>query len=169
MKLLFKITNKLLSSVRADLVRSHEFAAERVGFLSCRFGALSNDGLVILACAYHPIEDADYVENQGYGALMGSEAIRKALYYTYRHSVGMFHIHIHGHYGGPRFSRIDENEARKFVPHFFHARNTAPHGAIILSLDSACGFCWLPGAIQSAGLVAQATLCFDMEHALQYR
>lgn len=144
MKAIFKCTDKLLTTVRSDLVRPHEFAAERVGFLSCRFGSLPNGGFVILACGYHPVEDTDYIDDQAYGALIGPSAIRKALQHTYNYAVGMFHVHMHAHRDKPGLSTIDKNEMAKLVPNFFNARNTVPHGALVLSVDSACGFFWLP-------------------------
>jgi hypothetical protein len=142
-RILFKATSGLVAGIRADLRRSHAFAAERVGFVACRFGRLRR-GLVILAHDYHAVADEDYLDKPGFGALMGSGAIRKALGHTYRVPVGMFHVHLHDHRGVPQFSSIDDRETRKFVPDFFNARSTVPHGAIVLSADAACGFAWLP-------------------------
>jgi hypothetical protein len=56
--------------------------------------------------------------------------------------VAIFHIHLHHHRGTPRFSATDLQENPKFIPDFFNVAPHLPHGAIVLSLDSACGYCW---------------------------
>lgn len=146
MRIKFKIASSLLASVKADLLRPHPFAYERVGFLACRIGSLLPSGLVIIAGQYNRIDDDDYVPDESVGAMMGPNAIRKALQFAYNRPVCMFHVHQHDHTGQPRFSRIDRRETAKFVPNFWHVRPAMPHGAIILSKDSACGLCWYPKA-----------------------
>jgi hypothetical protein len=145
MRILFKITGRLLESITEDLRRPHAFAAERVGFISCRVGKLPPNGLVILAQEYHPVADGDYVEDAGVGAMMNSAAIRKALQFAYGREVGMFHVHMHGHSGMPVPSSIDLRETAKFVPDFWHVRPELPHGAVIVSKDGVSGRCWYPG------------------------
>lgn len=145
MRLLFKITSQQLEQIRRDLARSHAFAFERVGFICCRFGALSPSGLIILAADYRPVADEHYVDAPGYGALMGEAAIRDAMQHAHRHAVGMFHVHAHGGRGRPQFSSTDEREMPNFVPDFFNVRGDVPHGALVLSNDSMFGYCWLPG------------------------
>jgi len=141
----FKIVETLLGRVFEDLRRPHPFAAERVGFLSCRVGAL-NPGWVVLAHDFHPVADDDYLRDRSVGAMMGPAAIRKALQVALSNEVGMFHVHIHGHRGRPWFSGVDLRETAKFVPDFWHVRPQLVHGAIVLSLDSAAGLCWHPQA-----------------------
>lgn len=145
MRIRFKITQGLLDAVKEDLARVHEFAAERVGFLSCRAGSAGSDDLVILAHAYHPVQDADYLDNADAGATMGPDAIRKALQIAWRDRLSMFHIHVHEHRGTPGFSRIDSVESARFVPDFWHVRPDMPHGALVFSTDRAYGRCWYPG------------------------
>lgn len=145
MKILFKIAGQLLHSIRADLVRPHAFAAERVGFISCRVGGLKPSGVIILAQDYHPVADVDYLEDMTVGAMMGAGAIRKALEYAYNHKVSMFHVHLHANFGLPKFSKTDLRESEKFVPDFWNVRPEMPHGAIILSYNSIAGRCWYPG------------------------
>jgi hypothetical protein len=145
MRVHFKITSSLFEIIREDLLRPHAFAFERVGFLSCRFAYLKPFGLVVLACDYLSVADGDYVNDSSVGAMMGSEAIRKALQFAYNNEVGMFHVHIHDHLGPPRPSRTDIDETAKFVPDFWHVKPQMPHGAIILSRDSLSGRCWFPG------------------------
>ncbi len=144
MRVTFKITRRLLGIVRDNLNRPHAFAAERVGFLSCRMAALKPEGCLVLAHRFHPVADEDYVRDFSVGAMMGAAAIRKALQFALSNEVGMFHVHAHEHTGLPRFSGVDLRETAKFVPDFWHVRPHAAHGAIVLSLDSIAGLCWYP-------------------------
>lgn len=152
MRILFKATKVLLTGVQADLRRPHPFAAERVGFVSCRVGELKRSGLIVLAHDYHPVDDSDYLDDPTVGAMMGPGAIRKALQFAYNNEAGMFHVHIHDHRGQPRPSSIDLREAAKFVPDFWHVRPHMPHGILILSRDSATGLCWYPGKSKPMGI-----------------
>ena len=142
MKIIFRTTDRFLKDVRADLSRPHPFAAERVGFISVR-AAANNEALLLIAADYHPLSDDEYIEDRSVGAMMGQEAIRKALNVALLQSAGMFHVHMHEHEGRPRFSRIDLREQIKFVPDFFKVRQGMPHGAIVLSRDLANGRAWL--------------------------
>jgi hypothetical protein len=145
MSTVFRARGDLLQSVRRDLHCPHPFAAERVGFLLCRAGRLTKDGLVVLAAAYHAVEDDDYLDDPRVGAMMGPAAIRKAMQRAYNsgsRDISLFHVHMHEHRGLPGFSRVDLSESNKFVPDFFNAVPSMPHGAIVLSLDRAVGICW---------------------------
>ena len=148
MRIRFKITQTLLAFIKEDLATPHQFAAERVGFLSCRVGAAERNGLIILADSYHPVADTDYVDNPEAGATMGPDAIRKALQLAWHNHGSFFHVHIHEHNGTPGFSRIDSVESARFVPNFWHVRPEMPHGALVFSTDSAYGRCWHPGVLQ---------------------
>jgi hypothetical protein len=145
MKILFKITERLLGEVKSQLARPHAFASERVGFLMCRVGMLEDVGLIVLSHSLHSVADEDYINDPTVGAMMGPDAIRKALQTAYQQRASMFHIHLHLHEGRPRFSRIDEKETARFVPDFWNVQPELPHGAIVFSDDSACGRCWIPG------------------------
>lgn len=138
-----KITQQLREEMLQDLARGHPFAAERVGFLSCRPAAMPG-GLLVLGISYHPVADEDYLPDSRVGAMMGPAAIRKALQFAYNHSVSMFHVHVHDHRGVPGFSSTDLKETAKFVPDFFHVQPNLPHGALVLSRDSGIARCW-PG------------------------
>lgn len=145
MMTMFRARSDLLETVRGDLERPHAFAAERVGFLLCRAGRLTGDGLLVLAASYDPVADEDYIDDPSVGALMGPAAIRKALQRAYNGSgadISIFHVHMHDHRGLPGFSRVDLTESMKFVPDFFNAAGSMPHGAIVLSRDRAVGLCW---------------------------
>lgn len=143
MKIIFKISSKLFKDIQMDLARPHDVAAERVGFVGCPVSDIKN-GLMILAENYYQVADDDYLDDQSVGAMMGPDAIRKALQTAYNHRLSMFHIHSHDHYGTPWFSRLDLRENTKFVPDFWNVQPNFPHGALVFSLDRAAGLCWIP-------------------------
>ncbi len=68
MRVLFKVVDRLLEQVKHDLTRTHEFAAERVGFFVCRVASLAPEGVVVLAHGYRPVEDAHYIDDPTVGA-----------------------------------------------------------------------------------------------------
>lgn len=136
-----KISAELLAQVRADLRRRHAFAAERVGFLFAGVAA-SEAGVVLLCREYMPVADEHYIDDPRVGAMMGETAIRKALQHAMQSRSAALHVHEHGHRGRPGFSGIDIRENAKFVPDFFKVAPFAPHGALVLSHDSAAGQFW---------------------------
>lgn len=69
MKSISHITKGLLCNIHADRDRPHEFAAERVEFISCRESTLPN-GMAILAESYLPVDDQDYVDDPAFGAVV---------------------------------------------------------------------------------------------------
>ena len=152
-----RVTQGLVDNARSDLMRPHAFAHERVAFITCKFGALANGDIAILADGYHPVADEDYIRDLRYGALIGSGAFRSALQLAFTHNVGLFHTHLHPHHGIPRPSRIDLRETAKFVPDFFNVRPALPHGALILSLDALSGRVWMT-ARTSPRPIAQVTI-----------
>lgn len=143
MKALFRIEQGLLKQIHSDLSRPHAFAHERVGFIACRVANIE-DGFSILAERYVPVEDGDYEDGHGVGAMMGAAAIRKALQIAYNERVSMIHVHRHEHRGVPRFSAVDLTESAKFVPDFWKVRPELPHGMVVLSRDSMAGMAWNP-------------------------
>jgi len=143
MKTHFKITRPLLAEIRLDLERPHPFAWERVGFIFAGVARVAPDELLLLAHAYSPVADEDYLFDRSVGAMMGSDAIRKALQTALQTQTAAFHVHMHAHDGRPDFSRVDLTENAKFVPDFFKVGPQAPHGALVLSQDSAVGQVWL--------------------------
>lgn len=147
MKVVFKIDGTLWRTVQTDLDRSHHFAYERVGFMSCKPAELDG-GMLLLADAYHPVADDDYEDVPGYGAMMGPGAIRKALQIAYGSNVSMIHVHRHEHRGVPGFSRVDVRENAKFVPDFFKVRPKLPHGAVVVSHDAMTGEVWEPDSLR---------------------
>jgi hypothetical protein len=138
-----RITRQLLDAMRVDLGRPHRFAAERVGILYCRFASLPKRILAVLAFRYQPIPDSQYINDPGFGAVIGSDAFRDVIQSVHDKPVGAFHVHMHRGRGTPRPSPPDLTETAAFVPDFFHGRQTVPHGALILSDDSLSGRLWM--------------------------
>ncbi len=141
MNIIFRTTEDFMAEVRGDLERPHAFAHERVGFISVR-AAEGRDNIVLIAEEYHPVADIDYLRDPTVGAMMGAEAIRKALELALLNRVGMFHVHMHTFPGRLWFSRIDLSEQLRFIPDFFTVQPKMPHGAIVLSPSSAAGRAW---------------------------
>lgn len=142
MKVTFKITSALLTTIRIDLARPHPFAHERVGFISAGLSAIGDD-IIALAREYRPVEDRDYLPDPSVGAMMGSDAIRKAMQWALDTKAALLHVHSHGGTGVPEFSGIDIRENAKFVPDFFKVAAQSAHGAIVLSGNAARGQIWL--------------------------
>ena len=144
MRVRFKIMTGLLASIRADLGRPHGFAYERVGFILAGV-AQSASGVLVLAREYQPVADEDYLPDDSVGAMMGPEAIRKAMEWALMKKASIFHVHSHGGRGIPRFSAVDVRESAKFVPDFLKVAPEMIHGAIVLSNDAALGRSWVFG------------------------
>jgi hypothetical protein len=139
-----KIPNRLLADIRADLGRPHPFAHERVGFLTAGV-AQAESGLLLLARAYRPVAEEDYVHDPTVGVKIGGSAMRKALQFAYQPRSALLHIHTHGGHGRPEFSGVDLRSGGEFVPGFFHTVPRMPHGMLVLSDDSASGMLWMSG------------------------
>lgn len=137
----FRITDRLLEQVHTDLSRPHAVAYERVGHLHCRVG-IDRDHTVILAEAYRPVAEEDYLPSEEAGAVIGPAAIRRVLQHAYQRRDAVFHVHRHDHVGVPAFSRLDVRENARCVPDFWKVSPAMPHGAIVLSLNAAAGQVW---------------------------
>ena len=142
MNITVRITAELLSSIRQDLRRQHAYAHERVGFISAGLAGAGNN-LLILAREYRPDADDDYLDDRRFGAVMGSNAIRKAQQWALSDGVALLHVHTHGGRGIPRFSKDDLSENPKFIADFFKVAPQCAHGAIVLSDTAARGQIWL--------------------------
>lgn len=142
MTTIVRLRRDTADQIRADLRRRHPFAHERVGFISARVAPLAEEGRLILAEGYHPVDDCDYLNDSTVGAMMGSSAIRKALEVAYLRKLSMIHVHMHDHLGMPSFSAVDLSESAKFMPNFFHVAAHVPHCAVVMSADHATGLCW---------------------------
>jgi hypothetical protein len=141
MNVRFRITASLLAAIRADLGRPHEFAHERVGFILAAL-ARSARSVLVVAHSYRPVSDEDYLRDTRFGAMIGAEAIRKAMEFGLVEGASIFHVHTHGGTGIPGFSFIDRQENAKFVPDFLKVAPQNIHGAVVLSGDAATGLYW---------------------------
>lgn len=137
-----KIPALLLEDIHGDLSRSHQFAAERVGFLTCGIAVSAGGGRVLLGHRWHSVADEDYVDDPRVGAAIGGGAFRKVLQYAYSNPVSILHVHRHDHHGVPRFSPTDIRSAGEYVPSFFNVQRAMPHGIMVISFDNAAGQVW---------------------------
>jgi len=147
MRVEIKLTGSLFREIARDLARAHPFAAERVGFVLGRLGSLAKDGKVVIFTRYHSIPDDQYVDDPTVGARVGSAALTWAMQAVYHGRPArerIFHIHMHGHIGEPRMSRVDNRDIPRLMPGFRSVSPEAPHGIVILSLDHGSGWVWLP-------------------------
>lgn len=143
MNIHLRLLRPLLRQIHEDLSRSHPFAGERVGFLTCGIATLADPGLLLLGEVWHPVADEDYVNDARVGACIAGGAFRKVFQIAYRDPVAILHVHRHDHIGRPEFSYTDERSMREFVPGFFNACRSRPHGALVLSHNSAVGAIWI--------------------------
>lgn len=142
MSVCLKINRSLMEAIRRDLSRPHPFASERVGFISANLSSAADD-LWILVRGYRPVANEDYLRDRSVGAMIGPEAIRKALQWAMSEGVAIFHVHTHCGTGVPDFSDTDLREQARFVPNFFQIAPQCPHGALVLSNNSGHGNIWL--------------------------
>ncbi len=143
-----KMTGFLYKALKADLARPHPFAAERVGFVFGKLGALSGDSKTVILTRYHSIPDDQYEEDDTVGARIGSEAMKTAMQAVFQGRTsgeGIFHIHIHDHPGPTGMSRVDTHGLPPMLPGFQAMGRSAAHGIIILSRDHGSGWVRLPG------------------------
>jgi hypothetical protein len=133
----------ILREIHADLSRPHPFAFERVGFLTCGIAEFHSTELLLLAQTWHTIDDADYLNDPSVGACIGPTAFRKILQAAHQSTETILHVHRHDHRGQPAFSALDAQSMREFVPGFFNACPSRPHGAIVLSYDAGIGAIWM--------------------------
>lgn len=145
MTICLRIPRGVCEQMRADLIRAHPFAAERVGFARAATGTVSN-GTVMLVKSYWPVSDDQYVDDPFVGARINSTAIRTAMQDVLSGSHSLFHVHFHPHKGRTRLSRTDVAEIPKLVSSFRNVGPKAAHGFLILTRDHALAFALSPGA-----------------------
>ena len=141
-----RVSRALFEEMKADLLRPHPFAAERVGFLSVATGRGEGGELLVLGHEYLPVAEAHYIEDPHVGVKVGVGAIRESVDRVRLSRRGLFHVHLHEHRGAPGFSSTDRREQPRLVESFRRVGAHAPHGMIVLSNDSATAWVWLPGA-----------------------
>lgn len=144
MKVRFRILKGLHNRVREDMARRHEFAFERVGFVSAKLGNRGTDELLVLATNYHPVADENYIDDPGSGARINSAAIREAMQLILDTGEGLFHVHRHAHRGKPGFSSMDLKETPRIVSSLRVVGPDQAHGMILLSNDHCIARVWTP-------------------------
>ncbi|MGI8835651.1 MAG: hypothetical protein ACR2H4_03320 [Pyrinomonadaceae bacterium] len=150
----FKFLRQLYLRVREDLARTHEFAYERVGFISARLGNLTSAEPLVLFTNYYPVPDDQYIDDRYSGARINSTAIREAMQCVLDSGEGLFHVHCHAHKGRPGFSSMDLDETPRIVSSLQVAGPTQAHGMVLLSNDRCITHVWMPGA--SKAIVADS-------------
>jgi hypothetical protein len=144
MRVGIKISRELYLKALDDLRRPHEFAYERVGFLTAKHGNRSGGHQLVLLTDYHPVPDNQYIDDPGSGARINSAAIREAMQRVLDTGDGAFHIHLHDHRGKPGFGEMDQEEIPRVVSGLRVAGPDAPHGMLLFSGNHAAAWVWLP-------------------------
>lgn len=137
-----RIPGKLMMQMLTDLQRPHPFAAERVGFLSVGIGTGEDGEVLVIGGEYRAAGDHDYLRDDNVGARIGAEAIREALQWALASGRGIFHVHMHPHYGVPNFSFTDATELPHLAEAIRRGAPAAPHGMLVLSRDAANAWVW---------------------------
>jgi len=146
MTIQLRIPRLLCEHMRADLVRPHCFATERVGFARVMTGTI-DDGSVVLLTSYWPVPDDLYVDDPDVGARINGEAIRNTMQDILNGGgrYGLLHVHMHLRKGHTGMSRTDLTEIPKLVQSFRNVGVKAAHGLLILTPDHAFSMALLPG------------------------
>ncbi|WP_232288900.1 hypothetical protein [Burkholderia oklahomensis] len=137
------IPEELLKQIHEDLHRTHPFAGERVGFITCRSSRV-NDAWQLTAMQYEAVADGEYIDDPTVGASVSGAAFRRLMMRAHAEPLSVFHVHRHDHRGTPNFSPVDRRENARFVPDFLTVRPELPHGAVVLSYDDARAHVWDP-------------------------
>ena len=135
-----KLPRRLHDSMMTDLMRSHLFAYERVGFLFVKKGTISPSNFLLIAAEYQAIPDTFYIEDPNVGAKINSAAIRSAMERAMTFGYGIIHTHLHDEKYSSLFSRTDESEFMKLIPSFHNIGGDASHGAVVFSGNRFTGF-----------------------------
>ncbi len=147
MKVIFKMTRKMLDEVKRDLARPHSIAFERIGFIYVRPGTIT-EGQLILATGYQPVRDKHYVEAEDgdyAGAIINRYAITEAMQRALNTGEGVFHVHMHdfGIYGA--FSQVDLHSLNDLMPCFYSINPAVIHGALLITPPNIIGKYWTRG------------------------
>ena len=163
MKVRVRIPRALYVRIREDLARGHEFAYERVGFLSAKLSNQSGDEPLILFTDYYQVPDDQYIKDPHSGARVNSDAIREAMQRVLDAGDGQFHVHSHAHRGKPGFSSMDREETPRIVSSLQVASPSQAHGMLLLSGDYSIAHVWLPGSTEPAVAACVSIVGFPLE------
>jgi hypothetical protein len=134
----FRIPRQIEEEMRKDLMRSHSFASERVGFIFTKSShSTDNKTAIILGSGYESVPDENYIDDPSVGARINSAAIRRVMQRVLNTGEGAFHVHIHDHAGSPGLSYVDKEELRPMMESIRNAAPQSEHGLLVLSRDAA--------------------------------
>jgi len=151
MNIIIRITRSLDREIRNDIIRPHQFAAERIGFISGVHSRIGKDEYLIILKKYYPVDDADYIEDDSVGARINGNAIRKAMQHIITTHEGMFHIHMHPFNYPPSMSRTDRLEIPPVVNSLCNVDKSVLNGCIIMSNTLCCAYVNVLGQKQLIG------------------
>jgi len=158
-----RITRKLLSDVRADLLRPHPYASERVGFLYGRLGKAGVDSRLVLITNYVPLVDCRYIDDPRSGARIDSQAIRDAMQGVLDRGEGGFHVHMHHWPGRPMLSRMDTEEIPPVVAGLRRVGLAHAHGIVLLHAEECAAWVWLPGSDEAVEAMSVSVIGFPIK------
>lgn len=144
MSWVLRMTASLVDDIRADLTRPHPFAFERIGYVLCRIGNQGSAQPILLPFEHLRVDDGHYIPDHAVGARISGAAIRSVMERVLNHRVAALHVHMHDHEGVPRYSGVDLAEYPKHVQAMRNVGSDLPHGALLLSRDSAAALVWIP-------------------------
>ena len=145
MSCVVRVPEALTERVRADLRRPHPFAFERVGFLHARVSRVDNSNWLVLPYAFYAVPDGQYIRDDLVGARIDGASIRTQMERALESGVTVVHVHLHEHRGRPRFSSTDREGHGPLLRALHNAESNVPHGAMVLSQDSAIAVFRTPG------------------------
>ncbi|MHA6279364.1 HesA/MoeB/ThiF family protein [Salinimicrobium sp. CAU 1759] len=136
-KVTIRIAESLCHQIQKDLSRPHEFALERVGFVSGQSKETGKNEELIIINEYFSVADKDYIADETVGARINGEAIRKAMQLALSKKCSIFHVHEHIGRGAPIFSQTDLDELPRIAEAMINANPRSTHGVLLLSEDKA--------------------------------
>jgi hypothetical protein len=144
-----RMTRAFFDSALADLERPHPFALERVAFAYCQW-ARADGALLLFPVEYQPVPDSEY-EDRAYGAAtIGVGPLRRAMKHSHSRQLGCLHVHLHHHTGNTGFSPVDLETLKNLAPPLRGNVPIAPHGGLVLSMDSGTALIWPPAVASSS-------------------
>lgn len=147
------ITHAMAETMRADLARPHEIAAERVGIALVRH-ASESARRVIVVVGYETAPEGAYVRGRAAANFDVRWLMRRADVAT-AERCGVMWVHLHEHSGKPRFSSTDLKTSRGLCPALALASPRFPQGAIVLSADAAAGQVVIDGSLSPFEVVRE--------------
>lgn len=146
-EVILKIPKALFDRVLDDLKRAHDFALERIGFISTKHKKLSDGTVVIWGVDYFAVHDENYIDDDEVGARINSVAIRKAMQNVLDTGLGCFHVHFHAlSYGIPEFSDTDFVDNPEIIKSFAYTNRTQVHGMMVIGNDNSNALVKIPNS-----------------------